>query len=75
MAILRNQWDKSDTVEVEHPEELAGLGIVAVYTRTSGLCSWCASFCDFDGDGDAWTFERSDNAMCECESCGKNCGQ
>ncbi len=70
MATLCNQWDRSDTVTVEHPEQLADLGIVAVYTKTCGLCSQCAALCEFDGYGDEWTFERPGNAMCECENCG-----
>jgi len=70
MAKLCNQWDKTDTIEVEHPEELAALGVVAVYTKTCGLCVNCAASCEFDGHGDEWTFERPDNTMCQCENCG-----
>jgi hypothetical protein len=70
MVKLCNQWDKTDTIEVSHPEELAALGVAAVYTGSCGLCVECAAFCEFDGDGSAWTFERPDNAMCVCENCG-----
>ena len=68
MAKLCNQWDKTDEIDVEHPEKLAALGVVAVYTKTCGLCVDCAASCEFDGD--EWTFEREDNRMCECENCG-----
>ena len=70
MAKLSNLWDETDTIEVEHPEELAALGVVAVYTQSNGLCVECAAFCEFDGHGDEWTFERPGNTMCTCENCG-----
>ena len=68
MAKLSNLWDETDTIEVEHPEELAALGVVAVYTSSCTLCVACAAFCEFDGE--EWTFERPDNTMCLCDNCG-----